>query len=87
METIIIIALFLTYIVFREIQSYQIIKDLTLKIKARDVFEYEAAKKSEEKPKEGKIAPEVLEPEEAPPEKYIEALKKEMGITEATKNE
>jgi hypothetical protein len=83
METIIIVALFLGYIIFREIQNYKILKDLTLKIKAKDVFEYQIAKASEEKPRETKIEPQILEPEEVEPEEYLKAIKKEIGIKEA----
>lgn len=76
MESIIIIALFLAYITFREIQNYKIIKDLTLKIKARDVFEYKLTSEEKSISKEKKLEPEILEPEEAPAEDYLKAIQK-----------
>jgi len=82
MKEIILPVLLLVYIVWREYLYHQTIKDLTAKIKARDVYEY----KEFEKPV-GKetITPqeEIIPPEEAEPEEYLKALQKELEKTEA----
>jgi hypothetical protein len=62
--------LLIAFMVFREVLHYRQVQDLTLKIKAANVFEYETAKAAEKKPMPDvpAIAPksfDELDPDEA----------------------
>jgi len=69
----IIISILAIVIIIQQILYYKLIKDLTLKIKARDLAEYE---RITQKPVKKKIEPEVISAEEAEATDYLKALKK-----------
>jgi len=69
----IIIVSLIGVIGIQEYLHYRLVKDLTLKIKAKDLGEY---KRAVEKPKKKKPEPVIVPPEEADAEEYLKALKK-----------
>jgi hypothetical protein len=81
MTEIILPILLLVYIVWKEYLYHQTIKDLTAKIKAKDVYEYKEFEKPVEKETKT-LQEEIIPPEEAEPEEYLKALKKELEKTE-----
>lgn len=84
METIITILLFICYITFREYLYHKTIKDLTSKIKARDVYEYKEFEKPV-KEEESLTEEIIIPPEEASPRDYLKALQKEIEVSESGK--
>lgn len=60
-------------IVLQQIIHYKVVKDLTLKIMSKDVFEY---KSTIEKPEPPKPEIPVISPEEADAKEYLESLEK-----------
>ena len=68
----VIIFVLLAVITIQQFLYFKLIKDLTLKIKAKDLGEYQRAT---EKPKKI-LHEEVIPPEDADAREYLEALKK-----------
>ena len=69
----IIILILLGVIAGQQYLYYKLVKDLTLKIKAKDLSEYDRVTK---KIKPKKPEPEIIQPEEADAMAYLKALRK-----------
>jgi len=60
-------------IIIQQVLHYKLVKDLSLKIKARNLGEYERATKKTPK---AEPEPEIIPAEEADEKEYLKALKK-----------